>query len=418
MAGEMKRIGFVSTRIAGTDGVSLETYKWMEVLRRNGYECFFFAGELATPEERSMLEPMAHFAHPEVLEIHEVTFGRTCRPRSLSSRMHEMKDLLKDRLYAFQRRFDIELLIPENVLAIPMHIPLGMAVTEFLAETGLPCVAHHHDFSWERDRFILNCVSDYLDYAFPPSLPNIRHVVINTRASRQLSFRRGMSNRIIYNVFDFKTIPSCRGDRCEALRRELGFGPDELFVLQPTRVVPRKGIERAVELVALLGLERPRLVVSHEWGDEGEAYKARVVEHATRMGVELLFIGDRVGSSQAFGANHDKPYTIDDVYQSADLVTYPSFYEGFGNAFLEAIYFKRPLVVNRYSIYVEDIEPKGFDVVSFEGFVTDDVVERVREVLEPPRRREAVERNYALGERFFSYEVLERELLTLIRSFA
>ena len=57
----MKRIGFVSTRIAGTDGVTLETYKWYQVLERNGYECCFFAGELDTPKERSMLEPKAHF---------------------------------------------------------------------------------------------------------------------------------------------------------------------------------------------------------------------------------------------------------------------------------------------------------------------------------------------------------------------
>ena len=35
----------------------------------------------------------------------------------------------------------------------------------------------------------------------------------------------------------------------------------------------------------------------------------------------------------------------------ADLVTYPSTFEGFGNAFLEAIYYCRPIVVNTYSIY-------------------------------------------------------------------
>ena len=32
-----QNIGFISTRIAGTDGVSLEIEKWTEVLERNGY---------------------------------------------------------------------------------------------------------------------------------------------------------------------------------------------------------------------------------------------------------------------------------------------------------------------------------------------------------------------------------------------
>ena len=46
------RIGFVSTRLAGTDGVSLEVTKWVAVLRKLGHQCFFFAGELDWPSDR------------------------------------------------------------------------------------------------------------------------------------------------------------------------------------------------------------------------------------------------------------------------------------------------------------------------------------------------------------------------------
>ena len=248
MCAAVKRIGFVSTRFAGTDGVSLETFKWVQVLERNGFECYAFAGEMETPPEHSFPEPLAHFSHPEILAIHERLFGHMCRPPEVSRRIQEIKDYLKSRLYEFRRQYELDLLIPENVLAIPMHIPFGMAITEFLAETGMPCVAHHHDFSWERDRFIINCVEDYLSYAFPPALSNVRHVVINTAASRQLSYRRGISNLIIPNVFDFETEPKCRGDRCKALRDEVGLDDGDLFVLQPTRIVPRKQIERAIDL--------------------------------------------------------------------------------------------------------------------------------------------------------------------------
>jgi hypothetical protein len=44
MAHSPLRIGFVSTRIAGTDGVSLEIQKWDDVLSGLGHECFYFAG--------------------------------------------------------------------------------------------------------------------------------------------------------------------------------------------------------------------------------------------------------------------------------------------------------------------------------------------------------------------------------------
>ena len=46
-----RRIGIVSTRLAGTDGVSLETAKWAAVLERLGYSCFWLAGELDRPAE-------------------------------------------------------------------------------------------------------------------------------------------------------------------------------------------------------------------------------------------------------------------------------------------------------------------------------------------------------------------------------
>ena len=46
-----RRIGFVSTRFAGTDGVTLETFKWAKVLDRLNCECFYFAGECELPED-------------------------------------------------------------------------------------------------------------------------------------------------------------------------------------------------------------------------------------------------------------------------------------------------------------------------------------------------------------------------------
>ena len=40
-----RRVAFVSTRIAGTDGVSLEIAKWAHVLERAGVECYYIAGD-------------------------------------------------------------------------------------------------------------------------------------------------------------------------------------------------------------------------------------------------------------------------------------------------------------------------------------------------------------------------------------
>jgi hypothetical protein len=60
----IQRIGFVSTRISGTDGVSLEIGKWSEILERMGYECFFIAGVCDRDPLRSVLIEEADFNHP------------------------------------------------------------------------------------------------------------------------------------------------------------------------------------------------------------------------------------------------------------------------------------------------------------------------------------------------------------------
>jgi hypothetical protein len=129
------------------------------------------------------------------------------------------------------------------------------------------------------------------------------------------------------------------------------------------------------------------------------------------MGVNTIFVDAIIGEKRGTTSDGRKIYTLDDVYPYADLVTYPSTVEGFGNAFLEAIYFKRPIVVNAYAIYLKDIKPKGFDVIELNGYVTPDAVETARKVLSDPERcRKMVEQNYQLGRQYFSYAPLKRRI--------
>jgi glycosyltransferase involved in cell wall biosynthesis len=408
--GEVKEVGFISTRLAGTDGVSLETAKWARVFEDEGFSCFYFGGELDREPETCYLVPEAHFTHPEIKDIYKNSFDVTVRDRLVSERIHKMVRVLKDHLYEFIDKFEIDLLIPQNALTIPLNIPLGVAITQVIMETGIPTIAHHHDFYWERDRFMTNGVWDYLHMAFPPNLPTIDHVVINSFADEQLSLRKGISATVMPNIMDFENSPPPVDDYASDVRVALGVDEDELLVLQPTRVVARKGIEMAIELVHRLGM-KAKLVISHASGDEGWDYEQRLKEYSKLMGVNTLFVSDIINEERGTTKDGRKIYTLDDIYPHADLVTYPSTFEGFGNAFLEAVYFRKPIVVNEYSIYTKDIKPKGFDVIELPGYVTADAVEKTKQFLNNPERvQAAVDRNYAIGECFFSYEVLERQL--------
>jgi glycosyltransferase involved in cell wall biosynthesis len=324
--------------------------------------------------------------------------------RSLENRAAELKTLLR----WFLRDFDVDVVVVQNALCLPMHVPLGMALAELLAETGIPAVAHHHDFAWERERFRRPQVPDVLRAAFPPALPGLWHLTIQSAARDQLRRRRGIAATVLPNVMDFEEEPA-RGDGA-AYRDWAGVGPDDLLLLQPTRVVPRKRIETTLRLASQLDDGHVKVVVSHHEGDEGFGYGRRLREEAERLGVELIFAPVRAEYEQ----DPARPL-LADAYAAADLVCYPSRVEGFGNALLEAFYHRRPLLVNRYPVYRRDIAPTGVDCIEIDGELSAEAVGRVAELLEDPGQwQEPVERNYQIGRRHFSFAEVRKRFLPLV----
>ena len=409
------RIGFVSTRFAGTDGVSLEAAKWAQALEGDGHRCFWFAGELDRDRAHSLLAPKAHFKHAQIKYISDHVFGQSRRNPVITEMIHALRASLKTRLREFIRRFDLELLIVENALTIPMNLPLGLALAETISETQIPTIAHHHDFYWERKRFSVNAVSEFLPMAFPADLPNIRHVVINSPAQRELAHRRGLAATLIPNVLDFHRPPRVDDGEISQLRHAIGLAPDDLMVLQPTRLIKRKGIEHVIELVKALDLPRCKLVISHEDGDEGRGYSDWLRTHAANRGVDLRLIDRNVISPWRETAGPEGHFSLWTVYAAADLVTFCSLYEGFGNGLLEAIYFRKPIVLNRYEIFVSDIEPLGFDFITMDGYLSREVVETTRDLLNGGAAGyTAPETNFALARRHFSYHTLRRRLQPIL----
>lgn len=408
------KIGFISTRLAGTDGVSLETRKWAQVARQLGHEVYYCAGQLDDDAPNPTRIPELHFRNSEAEAISEMVFGRLDPTTGLMRRLEDMSEHLVEHLRAWLAESGIDVMIVQNALAIPMHVPLGLALARVIEETRIPTIGHHHDFFWERQRFRLNCIPDLLLQTFPPDLPCVQHVAINSLAQRDLRFFRGIDAMVVPNVFDYDTPAPGIDDYNQDFRAAMGFGTYDWLFLQPTRVIARKGIDISFELLRRLREPRARLVISHQAGDEGMAYYRQLLDRAEAMNVEVHYLAGFI-QEQRVMRNGRKAYTLWDVYPHADFVTYPTLYEGFGNALLEAIYFRKPVLVNRYSVYVADIAPLGFDFVQVDGWITDEAVSEVRHLLDDPGRCQAIANsNYELARRHFSYDVLASALERLL----
>ena len=412
------RIGIAAARLGDVDGVSFETLKWQSVLEQMGHEVMRCAGALGSVRgPNDALIPEMHLGYPPAAEVSAAAFDPLSRRDIVRDTVDRLADELQPRIGEWLAARQIQLLIVQNAWAIPMHLPLGVALARVVQETGITAIGHHHDYWWERERFATCVVPEILDEAFPPALPNIKHVSINSPAAGALRSRRALDSTVVPNVFNFEQrIPARSTAEARRLRYELGLLDTGLLFVQPTRVVPRKGIELAVEMVARLNHPNSVLLVTSPAGDEGHAYLDSVLNLAARRNVEVLYQPNRFYAGET--ARPDSvAHSLADGYIAADVITYPSLYEGFGNALIEAIYFRKLIVVNRYSVYEADIRPLGFRLIELNGAVTDEAVDQLRQALSEPERTQAdAEHNFALGAEHFGYRRLQRELAALLES--
>ena len=420
------------------DGVSLEMEKWKRALEDLGHKVEVVAGEDPTGEAVVIPELSLSWAE----EVRRNAFEELSHytPADLMAEIERLARLVEERSREFLSREGVELLIVENLWSLPVNLPASLGILRAVESLGLPVIAHHHDFWWERDVYSPTCpeIEALVVEVFPPAYPEAVHVVINSLARDELRRRRGLEATVVPNVMDFH-IPFGKDAFNADLREALGFAPTDIVFLQATRVVARKGIELALELVrhfqteVLPELELPgkRVVLFLPNLIEDPEYHGKLVRRAKQLGVEAFFVPERFAAERRVEGRR-KVYSLWDAYTIADFVTYPSLYEGFGNQFLEAVVARLPLVVFEYPVFAADIAPLGFRYVSLgreyyrdeEGLarvpeeVTRRAAQEAGEILaDEPRRREMVEHNFALGREHFSLERLERELSALLRTF-
>jgi glycosyltransferase involved in cell wall biosynthesis len=409
------RIGIVATRLAGVDGVTFEAAKWELALERMGHTVRLCAGEIDALRASARLVPPMHFTWPPAASVTAAAFDPDSDPDEMRAEIERVAAMLIPVIQAWIEEQTLDVLLVENAWAIPMHLPLGLALRRVVEQNGMPAIGHHHDYWWERERFATCVVPELLEAAFPPDLPNIRHASINSLAARELKRRRGIESLVVPNVFDFeRPRPRPHPATRRRMRAELGMNERGLLVVQPTRVVPRKGIELAIDLVSRLDDRDSVLLITSPAGDEGLDYLAQVERRAKRARVRLRYAADRF-EPDLEGKPIGPAHTLHDAYLSADLITYPSLYEGYGNALIEAIFYGKPVVVNRYPVYVSDIAPMGFKFIEIDGAVTDETVAQVRASLaNPDRQRRIARHNFDIARRRLSYKVLRRRLRRLL----
>ncbi len=442
------RVAFVSGKLGDVDGVSLEVDKWIEVLSAAGHEIFTIAGRYAHPvrnvrEDRQLLTEQIAFDSEHQHYIERLAFPYLSKravhltPSKRNAILEEIavtSAAVAEQLYEYAQEHAIDVLVAQNTNAMPMTILGGAAMHNLATEKRIATVFHHHDFWWERSRFSHNRIEGLLNKIMPPTDPGMEHVVISSYAAHILSAIKRVDPWIIPNCEDFENAVSFDEYNSD-FRAELGFRERDILVVQPTRIVPRKRIEDSIELLGAFLRRYPefagrvQFIVSLYQGDEpDDDYVAEIKRTAERNEVPLNLISERVSSVRGTGSDGEKLYTNRDVLANADLVTYLPIWEGFGNALLEAVAARVPVVVSTYLVYKTDIMPLGmrnievrdcYDEETGLVCISDAVLDEIHYVLtHPAERSERVAHNLEVAKREFGFHVLERKLDRVFSEYA
>ena len=430
-------------KVGGTDGVSLEMDKWKKTLEKMNNIVYMLGGEI----NNEIVYPPLYHRSEIAKDFYSYSFEN--KPVFKNEEIYKKSiqnevDKIKPILLKFINENKIELVIVQNIWSVAMNIALAIALEEIIESKNLKVLAQHHDFFWERKAGVhygCNFAKEVAQKYLPPTNGRYKHVVINQQGHDTLLKRKNLESTIVPNVFDFNC-PNWEIDSFNKdFKKELGLREKDVIILQATRIVDRKAIELAIDLIAEINKKKQLFIgkelydnrifesdskfvlvlAGYDTDDSSGTYLKRLKQHAINKNVDLKVISDRVSHSREI-INNTKIYSLWDTYVFCDLITYPSYWEGWGNQFLEGLFAKKPMAVFEYPVFITDIKNKGFDYISLGNeykinditdlvYIDKSILEKAannvfRYLFDNNLRKESVNKNFEVGKKYFSMDSL------------
>lgn len=453
------KIVIIHFRLGKSDGVSLEIDKRVKVLEELGHEVHFIGGEcseefkkknakrLSIVPELHLVKERTVFLQATAVKAKQMNLPETVLIHWFAEQEYKIYKKL-DEIFS---KYNFDGITVHNLLSNPIILPATNALVRILDKYEIPTLAIHHDFYFERGGFLdapYRYVTERIKQ-LPPKRFYLTHNVISSIAQKGLSTVRGISADIIGDVWDYKSKPQKKDKYNSDLRERFRIKEHDVFVLQSTRITQNKCIENAIlfchELEKKLKKQAPLDVFGRRFNKDSKVIlflsngTDGSIPGAKGYLVRLLKLADKLNVTVINGTNlveryrrhigSKKIYSFWDVYPHADLMTYPSCQEGFGNQLLEAFFYRKLPVIFEYPVFKTDIKPDGYgyislgDVIAKNGgvdyrslnLIDKNVAERAAEktlevIRDPGTYKKLVDENFVLANRYHSMDSLKSNL--------
>ena len=160
----LMKVVFLATRISGTDGVSLEAERWRDILQRMGHEVVFVAGQL---DRSGIVIPELYFQWKQLGDMNNQVVYNGKDFEKYEAKIYEIAGRIEGKLRESLKNLGkIDLIVVPNALSLPWHVLSALPIARTIEEMETPTIARHHDFWWERDRYLKSSMRPFFEKWF------------------------------------------------------------------------------------------------------------------------------------------------------------------------------------------------------------------------------------------------------------
>lgn len=342
-------------------------------LTKHGYEVDLVYGEGGGLEYRNLEEqkiPLLSPENPRVQSVQKEILEKQKETESFNELKTELKQELEKVLVSAKA------VIVHNIPSMPFNFAATAAVNELTGTLKKRFIFWLHDTILVRDEWKTRFGK------FPLTLLHKKNNRIIFVAPTHFRAKQFTSLEKPYCIPKMTVIPNGVNveeylkidEITKQLMTRLSLSFNDFIIVTPVRVLPRKNIEMAIdvvhELTHLSGSRKIKLLITGPPGKDPDAiaYEAKLKHRIkmSRLRESVLFCHNLISFKRQLSNHEIRKWSVADVYNIADLVFIPSKEEGFGLPVIEAGAARKPILCSRIppfqELIREDIEGYMFDL--------------------------------------------------------
>ncbi len=343
------------------------------ILTEQGYNIRLIFGKGGGLDYKNLEEHEIPLLSPENSRVQRVQ-KEILKKHKKTEEFEKLKNDIKQEL---RKLFsDLNSCIVHNIPSMPFNFAATAAINELMEDIKTRFIFWLHDTILVREEW-----KDSIG-KFPLTLLHHKNRSITFVTPTYFRARQFASLKKPYEISRMIVIPNGVNvedylkidETTKMLMKRLGLSFNDFIIVTPVRVLPRKNIELALdvvhELAHISGKRRIKLLITGPPGADPEslAYEAKLrgVIKMRRMQDSVIFCHDLISFKRQISNNKIVKWSVPDVYNIADLVFIPSKEEGFGLPVIEAGAARKPVFCSRIppfqELIREDIEGYMFDL--------------------------------------------------------